>query len=163
MPVDINGYALSNVSGLKFGASNTKIVAASYGVSDPLLPAMLGSATLGGSTYKIYPFPINDVNFNVGSPWSTSTYMFTAPVAGIYYTSYSGMVKKLFQRCTRWLLRGLTMSGTAAGIATLPAGYRPGIQLLFGAQTNPNVMCRIDISTAGGIAHTGGNNGWLVG
>ena len=59
------------------------------------------------------------------------------------------------------VLRGLTMSGTAAGIATLPAGYRPGIQLLFSVQTNPNVACRIDVTTAGAIQHTGGSNVWL--
>jgi len=91
MPININGYNLSNSSGLSFGASGTKIIAASYGIKDPMLPGMLGSATAGG-TYKVYPFPVNDVNLNVGSPWSTSTYMFTCPVASIYYTSYSGIV-----------------------------------------------------------------------
>jgi hypothetical protein len=91
MPVDINGYALSNASGLKFGASNTKIVAANYGINDPMLPAMMGSATLGGSTYKIYPFPCNDVNLNVGSPWSNTGYKFTCPMTGRYYTSFAGI------------------------------------------------------------------------
>lgn len=91
MPVNINGYALSNSSGLSFGASGTKIIAADYGIRDPMLPGMLGSAT-GGGTYGVHPYPVNDVNLNVGSPWSTSTYLFTAPVAGIYYTSYSGIV-----------------------------------------------------------------------
>ena len=59
------------------------------------------------------------------------------------------------------VLRGLVMSGTAAGIAVLPAGWRPGIQLLFAAQTSPNVLCRIDIATTGGISHTGGSNAWI--
>jgi hypothetical protein len=53
---------------------------------------MLGSCTDGSATYKVYPFPVNDVNLNIGSCWSTSTYLFTCPVAGIYYTSYSGIV-----------------------------------------------------------------------
>lgn len=92
MPVNINGYALSNSSSdLSFGASGTKVIAANYGIRDPLLPAMLGSAT-GGGGYQVYPFPVNDVNTNIGSPWSTSTYRFTCPVTGIYYTSYSGIV-----------------------------------------------------------------------
>jgi hypothetical protein len=91
MPVDINGYALSNSSGLAFGTSGTKIIAANYGICDPMLPGMLGSAT-GGGTYKCYPFPVNDVNLNIGSCWSTGTYAFTCPMTGIYYTSYSGIV-----------------------------------------------------------------------
>jgi C1q domain len=91
VPVDINGYALSNAGGLAFGASNTKVIAANYGISDPALPGMFGSATAGGP-YKVYPFPVNSVNVNIGLYWSTSTYRFTAPVAGIYYTSYGGIV-----------------------------------------------------------------------
>jgi hypothetical protein len=89
MPLDINGYALSNEGGLKFGASNTKILAANYGISQPTLPGMLGAATANG-TYKCYPFPVNDVNLNIGSCWANNR--FTCPVAGIYYTSYSGIV-----------------------------------------------------------------------
>ena len=92
MPVNINGYALSNASGLKFDASNTKIVTATYGISDPALPGMQGSAMGGSSTYKVYPFPVNSVDFNNGSPWNASAFRFTAPVAGIYYISYGGIV-----------------------------------------------------------------------
>lgn len=59
------------------------------------------------------------------------------------------------------VLKGLVQGGTASGIATLPAGYRPGFQPLFCMQTSPNVACRIDITTTGVISHTGGNNGWI--
>ena len=59
------------------------------------------------------------------------------------------------------IMRGLTMSGTAANICTLPAGYRPGIQMLYTAQTNPNAACRLDLNTAGVLSHTGGSNGWI--
>jgi hypothetical protein len=92
MPVNINGYTLSEAAGLTFGTSGTKIVAANYGIRDPMLPGMLGSATDGSATYKVYPYPVNDVNINIGSCWSGSTFRFTAPVAGIYYVSYSGIV-----------------------------------------------------------------------
>ena len=92
MPVDINGYILSNASGLKFDTSETRVAAANYGISDPMLPGMMGSVTSGGAVYKVYPFPVNAVNVNIGSCWSTSTFRFTAPVAGIYYTSYGGIV-----------------------------------------------------------------------
>jgi hypothetical protein len=53
------------------------------------------------------------------------------------------------------------MSGTAASIATLPVGYRPGIQLICCMQTNPNVACRLDITPAGLISHQGGSNLWI--
>jgi hypothetical protein len=92
MPVDINGYALSNSGGdLLLGASTSKIIAANYGIKDPTLPAMFGSVTDGSATYKVYPWPINDVVVNNGSSWSVSTFRFTAPVAGIYYTSFAGI------------------------------------------------------------------------
>ena len=60
------------------------------------------------------------------------------------------------------VLKGLVQGGTAAGIATLPAGYRPGHQGLFNMQTNPNIACRIDIQTDGVILHNGGSNVWLA-
>jgi len=56
------------------------------------------------------------------------------------------------------VLKGLVQSGVASTIAT---GYRPGHQGLFNMQTNPNVACRVDVSTAGVISHTGGSAGWL--
>lgn len=93
MPVDIGGYALSNASGdLAFGTSGTRVRPANYGIKDPMLPAMLGSCTDGSSTYKVYPFPVNSLSLNNGSLWSTSTFRFTAPVDGLYYTSFAGIV-----------------------------------------------------------------------
>lgn len=59
------------------------------------------------------------------------------------------------------VLRGLVQGGTATQILTLPVGYRPGIQLLLGVQTSPNVMCRLDIQTNGSLYHTGGAAGWI--
>ena len=90
MPIDVNGYTLSNAGGLKFGTSNTKIDQYNWGIIDPMLPGMMGAATANGP-YKVHPFPVNDVNLNIGACWSTSSFRFTAPVAGIYYTSYSGI------------------------------------------------------------------------
>ena len=91
MPLNVGGYNLSNASGaLAFGATGTRVNAASYGIRDPMLPGMLGSVTDGSSTYKCYPWPVNDTNLNIGSPWSAGR--FTAPVAGIYYISFSGIV-----------------------------------------------------------------------
>jgi len=91
MPLDINGYVLSNNAGLALGASGTRINAANYGIKDPVLPGFLGAATADG-TYKVHPFPVNNVNLNTGSPWNAGNFRFTAPVAGIYYTSWSGII-----------------------------------------------------------------------
>jgi hypothetical protein len=92
MPANINGYILKNLSGLDLNASGSKVIAANYGIKDPMLPAMMGSCTDGSTQYKVYPFPINSLTLNNGSLWSTSTFRFTAPVAGIYYTSHAGIV-----------------------------------------------------------------------
>jgi hypothetical protein len=60
------------------------------------------------------------------------------------------------------LVRGLVRNGTvAATIFTLPAGFRPGIRMLFAAETNPNVNCRIDVDPTGTINGSGESNGWL--
>jgi len=91
MPLNIKGYNLANSAGLSFGTSGTKIVNTTYVPRDPYLPGMLGSCTDGSGAYKCYPFPVNDVNVNVNNVWSTSSFAFTCPVAGIYYTSYSGI------------------------------------------------------------------------
>ena len=91
MPVNINGYNLSNASNqLALGASNSRIYGSSYGVKVPLLPAMNGAATGAGAAYNVYPFPVQSVDWNVG--WNVFTYMFTAPAAGVYYTSFGGIV-----------------------------------------------------------------------
>jgi hypothetical protein len=59
------------------------------------------------------------------------------------------------------IMRGLTKDGTATHICTLPVGYRPGVTMLYIAATNPNVACRIDVSPAGVVSHTGGSNAWI--
>ena len=92
MPVNLNGYNLSEASGLVLGATGTKIVAASYGVKDPALPGLYGCAAGYAAARKGFPYPVNNVNLNNGSYWSTGSYRFTCPVAGIYYTSFGGIV-----------------------------------------------------------------------
>jgi hypothetical protein len=59
------------------------------------------------------------------------------------------------------IMRGLTQGGSAAQICVLPPGYRPGIQMLYIAETSPNVQCRMDLQTDGVLYHTGGSNGWI--
>ena len=59
------------------------------------------------------------------------------------------------------LVRGLAMNGTAAGIGQLPAGYRPGIQMLYASYTTPNTPCRIDVAPDGTLSHYGGAAGWI--
>ncbi|MFQ4136449.1 hypothetical protein PGN35_009020 [Nodosilinea sp. PGN35] len=59
-------------------------------------------------------------------------------------------------------LRGLVRSGTiGAVIFTLPSGYRPQFQELFSASTSPNSYARVDVTAAGAVVATTGNNGWL--
>lgn len=93
MPIDINGYTLQGLAAnnLGIGTSGTVITSGGNGIIDPMLPGTWGQATLNGA-YKCYPFPANSLAVNTGSPWNTSTYRFTCPVAGIYYISYGGIV-----------------------------------------------------------------------
>jgi hypothetical protein len=88
MGLNINGYAVTNSSGLTFGSSSTK-VDSSGRMFVQNLPAMFGSRTGGQATYRAYPWPINSTAINVNTVFSTSTYVFTCPVAGLYFTSCS--------------------------------------------------------------------------
>jgi len=121
MALNINGYNLSYDGGIKFGASSTK-VDSNARVLVPNQPIMFGSKTSTTTQDRQYPWAINSLGVNVNSAWSTSSYVFTCPVAGLYYTSlaviaytggsaaatatnsgYNGVVKNgVLQHFTHW-------------------------------------------------------------
>lgn len=97
-------------------------------------------------------------NTTAGAVWSPLPYLnawtdYVAPFAPSGFCKLSsGLV----------LLRGLVQNGTAAAICQLPAGYRPGVQLLLVAYTaTAGGVCRLDVGTSGIVAHTGGSTTWI--
>ena len=72
---------------LRLGTNNTerlRISSAGY-VTKPNHPSFLAGRTGGNQTFTLGTFPLNVARINVGSHYNTSTYKFTAPVAGVYY------------------------------------------------------------------------------
>lgn len=58
-------------------------------------------------------------------------------------------------------IRGLVKNGTAGSVIfNLPAGYRPGVRLLFGVDVNANAHGRMDIHINGDVVHVAGNTGY---
>ena len=54
-------------------------------VTKPYNPAFIAGRTGGNETHTVGTFPLNVARLNVGNHYNTSTYKFTAPVAGVYY------------------------------------------------------------------------------
>ena len=54
-------------------------------VTKPYTPMFIAGRTGGNETHTVGTFPLNVARLNVGNHYNTSTYKFTAPVAGVYY------------------------------------------------------------------------------
>ena len=68
------------------GSHTAKWIVSKEGyVTKPYTPMFLAGRTGGNYTATIGTFPFNVTRINVGNHYSTSTYKFTAPVAGVYY------------------------------------------------------------------------------
>jgi hypothetical protein len=88
MALNINGYNLSDSSGLVFGASTTKIGTTGR-LTSPATPIVFGSRTNFGGAQNQYPWDLNSTLVNVNSCWNGT--VFTCPVAGAYFTAWGGI------------------------------------------------------------------------
>jgi hypothetical protein len=89
MGIDIKGFSLSHSNNsFNFGSTGTK-VDSSGRLMSPGVPAMAGYRSGPGTTITDYPWAIDAMQVNTNTCWNTSTFLFTCPVAGVYYTSLS--------------------------------------------------------------------------
>jgi hypothetical protein len=80
MTLDINGYQLTNNSGLVFGNSTAKVSTGGF-LQSNTTPMMFGARTDTGVVAS-YPWVVNSTTVNTGA-WTSNT-TWTCPVAGIY-------------------------------------------------------------------------------
>ena len=92
MAININGYSLTNDSGLKFNTTQTKFDSSNR-ILMPNKPSFFGSKTSSVTTLRQYPWVINSTTVNVNTCWNTSTGVFTCPVSGLYYTAWGGICR----------------------------------------------------------------------
>lgn len=78
---------------LATGSSNLDrlVIDASGRVTKPYQPYCLVGRNGGNVNAQTVPIPWNQVVYNIGGHFNTSTYRFTAPVAGYYYASINAM------------------------------------------------------------------------
>lgn len=80
MPVDINGFQLTNSSGLVLGG-NARVSTGGF-LQSNTTPMMFGARTDSATVISSYPWVINSTTVNTGA-WTSNT-TWTCPVAGIY-------------------------------------------------------------------------------
>ena len=82
-----NSYAAGSKTGIKI--SNLGVVSVPRGyVSQSLVPAFNAHNVTNAMTTMTGVFPHNVVRYNIGGHFSTTSYAFTAPVAGIYHFDF---------------------------------------------------------------------------
>jgi len=79
---------------LKAGRLNVKGDISCDGVVKPYTCAFAAYASSGGDSSTTGIFPADSVYFNIGNCYNTSTYVFTAPVHGIYHMSFSAFTNQ---------------------------------------------------------------------
>jgi hypothetical protein len=95
-------------------------------VTKPLQPAFLASNTSLSytGTTNTSPFAFNNTTLNIGSGFNTSTFRFTAPIAGrylLYYSFFYDVGEGISNCDTSFYVNGTQLSGgTATSLASRP-------------------------------------------
>ena len=79
---------------LKAGRLNVPGDISCDGVIKPYTCAFAAYVSSGGNSSTTGIFPADSVYFNIGNCYNTSTYVFTAPVHGIYHMSFSAFTNQ---------------------------------------------------------------------
>lgn len=149
------------------GSSQAVIIDGSGRMLKPFTPAFLASNNVGTQTSNantVMPFNILNTSFagtNRNSYYNTSTYAFTAPVAGLYafyvqvYSYANGLTHSL-----AWRKNGAELSFSDTALAGFQSLSNSGTQLLIGSKVTIELAVGDYVQVG---VRNGANNLWWYG
>ena len=163
-----DSYGAGSKTGIKI--SNLGVVSVPRGyVSQSLVPAFNAYNTVNAMTTMTGIFPHNAVRYNIGGHFSTTSYAFTAPVAGIYHFDFHTIYYGNGTNAQIYFMKNsVSVDGTNGHFSNASGNIWHTFNLNTTIALAKDDYVRVNVSTMGGLTYIHGGvwnefSGFLVG